>query len=49
VRETHETDVVILGSGLAALSLPYGFLVGLVGGTALVYGRRASRRLELDL
>jgi len=46
--DRFDLTIVVL-VGLAALSLPYGFLVGLVGGTALVYGRRASRRLELDL
>lgn len=35
--------------GLAALTLPYGFLVGLVGGTLLVYGARWSPWLELEM
>lgn len=34
--------------GLAALALPYGFLVGLVGGTALWYAPRWSRRFRLE-
>lgn len=39
---------VALLVGLAALSLPYGFLVGLVGGTLLWYAPRWSERLRLD-
>lgn len=35
---------VVLLVGLSALALPYGFLVGLVGGTALWYGARWSGR-----
>lgn len=40
---------VVLLVGLAALVLPYGFLIGLLGGTLLVYGARWSRWLRLDM
>jgi hypothetical protein len=39
---------VALLVGLAALGLPYGFLVGLVGGTLLWYAPRWSDRLRLE-
>jgi hypothetical protein len=35
--------------GLAALALPYGFLVGLVVGTFLFYAGARFRRLRLDV
>jgi len=46
--DRFQLTVVVL-VGLAALSLPYGFLVGLVGGTLLVYGARWSSWLELEM
>lgn len=40
---------VTLLVGLAALALPYGFLVGLVVGTLLIYAGARFRRLRLDV
>lgn len=48
VEDRFQLTVVVL-VGLSALALPYGFLVGLVGGTLLVYGARWSRRLRLEM
>lgn len=47
VADRFALTVAIL-VGLSALALPYGFLVGLVGGTVLVYAPRWWKRLRLE-